>query len=422
MTQKNIFSDETARLQMMVVGLAVAVAALVAYIVLSKPGEPPAPPAPQETAPPAAARPRSRIVLSAAAQQEAGIQLTVLSPRTERSTIQANGQLVLNENETWHVGSLVEGKVTEVRANAGDRVRKGQVLALVHSHAVHETRAAYAQALAELDRAKAARELARRSAARADRLFRLQAVSQEQVDSANNDLRAAETGVEKAAADVEKERRHLIEFLEVNPDTPHAAAESPEADSVPIKAPSSGTVIRRLVSSGSVLSVGQEAYTISNLSSLWLIAAVNEADLAAVHPGVAARISVRAYPNRTFAGRVLQLGEEMDPATRSLKVRIAVASPSEELKPEMFAQVEIDGAGGRPAIHLPETSLEDIDGERVVFVQTSADSFEPRTVKTAPATAGLVEVVSGVTAGEKVVTKGAFILKSEMLKSRLQGD
>lgn len=419
MTPKGALNDEKTRLQMTVVGLVVLLAGLLGYIVLTKP------PASLEAPPPvqagAAVKAEVRAVsLSAAVQKEANLAVLEVTPSVSKGVVEANGQVALNENETWHVGAMSEGKVTQISANVGDHVKQGQVLAYLHSHAVHETRAAYAQAVAELERAKSQRELSRRSADRAQRLLRLQAISQEQAETAMNDLNAAETAITKAEAGVQKERTHLTEVLEVSVDGSHS--ESADADAVPIRAPQSGTIIRRQVSIGTVLAVGQEAFTIANLSSLWVIAAVNEADLAAVRTGVPARVTVRAFPDRSFPGRVLQLGEEMDAATRTLKVRIAVSSPAEDLKPEMFAQVEIEKQGQRPALYLPDSAIEDVDGQRVAFVQTGPETFEPRTLKVGVSSDQQVEVVSGIQAGEKVVTRGAFVLKSELLKSRLQGE
>lgn len=423
MTVREALSDEKRLLKMIIAVLAIALSAIIAY---SFPGKSEAPPhsLPNAVVAAASAPEMTTVHLTPAAQQEANLGTTEIVPRTDRAVVLANGQVVLNENETWHVGSLAEGKVTQILANVGDRVKKDQILAFLHSHVVHETRAAHSQALAELDRAVSQRDFAKRSADRAQRLLTLQAISEEQADTTKNDLRSAEAAVKKAEAGVEKERLHLTEFLEVNAESParKITQDDSDADSVPIRAPFSGTIIRRQVSVGGVLSVGQEAFTIANLSSLWVIAAVNEADLAAVRAGVAARVSVRAFPDRSYVGRVLQLGTEMDAATRALKVRIAVHSPAEELKPEMFAQVEIDTPSIRPALYLPDSAIEEAHGQRVAFVQTGPQSFERRVLTLGLASDRHVEVTSGIQAGEKVVTRGAFVLKSELLKSRLQGE
>lgn len=420
MTENELIEQRT-RWQMLAVALTAIVLALLAYILLARRGEaPPLPAAPEAAAPKAEA---GLIRLDPQAQHEANLVVTVAASRVEQSTVRANGQITVNENETWHVGALAEGKIMHVLANVGDHVVQGQVLALMHSHTVHETRAAYIQAQAELDRAIAHREMARRVSERAQRLLKVEAISQEQADQAANDLRNAEANIVKARADVEKERQHMTEFLEIDPSgAAHGSDSTDDPDAVPIKAPAAGIVLRRLVSIGSVLSVAQEAFTVSNLNRLWVIAAVNEADLAAVRPGMRASISVRAFPDRTFAGNVLQLGEELDPATRTLKVRINLPNAQGDLKPEMFAQVDLEQPDTSAALYIPESAIEDLNGQKVAFVQIAPDRFQVRTLQIASVTAGQAKLTGGIQPGERVVTRGAFALKSELLKSSLQGE
>jgi multidrug efflux pump subunit AcrA (membrane-fusion protein) len=420
MTENELVEQRT-RLQMLAVALTALVLALAAYILLARKGEAPPPPAAADTAGSKASA--GLIHLNLQAQKEANLSMVLAATRVEKDTIRANGQITVNENETWHVGALAEGKVTQVLANIGDHVKQGQVLALMHSHAVHETRAAYIQAQAELERAIAHKEMARRVAERAQRLLKVEAISLEQADQAANDLRNSEAAIVRARADLEKETQHMTEFLEIDPHgIKHAGDGDDDPDAVSIKAPNAGVILRRLVSSGSVLSVGQEAFTISNLNSLWVIAGVNEADLGAVRPGMQARISVRAFPERTFAGTVLQLGEELDPATRTLKVRINLPNAQGNLKPEMYAQVDLEQRDSRAALYIPESAVEDLNGQKVAFVQTGGDAFQVRTLKIGATTNGMVEIIAGISEGERVVTRGAFALKSELLKSSLQGE
>ncbi len=409
--------EQKTRLQMIAVALMATVAALTIYILLTRKGD--APPLPTTVEAKADRVQQNGLVhLTPQAQREANLVIVPAATGDEKETIRCNGQIAINENETWHVGALVEGKVTEVRANIGDHVKAGQVLAYLHSHIVHETRAAHTQAQADLDRALSHQELTRRVAERAQRLLKVEAISQEQADQAANDLRNAGTAIVKARANLEKEQQHMTEFLEISTNGARTPGDA-DPDAVPLKAPDSGVIIRRLVSAGSVLSVGQEAFTISNLNNLWVIAGVNEADLASVRPGMQARISVRAFADRVFAGNVLQLGEELDPQTRTLKVRIGVPNLQGALKPEMFAQVDLEQRDQRSALFIPDSAVEDLNGQKVAFVQTAAETFQVRTLKIRGTANGQVEVAEGIRDGERVVTRGAFALKSELLKSTL---
>jgi RND family efflux transporter MFP subunit len=175
--------------------------------------------------------------------------------------------------------------------------------------------------------------------------------------------------------------------------------------------------MERKVSVGTVVSSGDPLFTIANLSSLWLIAAVNEADMARVKPGQQVELTVRAFGDRKFTGRVLQLGERLDPNTRTLQVRVLVPNPQGLLKPEMFATAKFAAVAERPVIQLPAAAVQELKGKQVVFVQSAAGAFVPQEVRTGITAEGKVEVVSGLQPGTPVVVSGAFLLKSELLKS-----
>jgi cobalt-zinc-cadmium efflux system membrane fusion protein len=360
---------------------------------------------------------KPRVTLDVATQQRAGLVVEEVSRQGIRETISATGKLVRNEDQTWHVGAIADGRIMAVYANVGDAVQLGQVLARMHSHDVHDSRAAYQKAVAEVARLESIEAQARRIRDRAKRLFDLKAASLEQVENAETELRSAQANVVSARSEVQKERAHLVEFLEV----PIEDDPSPngQADFIPIKAPASGIMLERKVTPGSAVSAGDEVFTISNLSSLWLLASINEADLSELRVGQTVRLLVRAYPGREFRGKILQLGEELDPTTRSLKVRVLVPNEAGRLKPEMFASAEIERTTSRDALFVAQAASQEIGGHRVVFVQTSVDTFEPRPIQVNREIDGRMEIVAGLSPGDRVVTKGSFLLKSQLLKSSL---
>lgn len=173
---------------------------------------------------------------------------------------------------------------------------------------------------------------------------------------------------------------------------------------------------------GSVVNPGDVLFSLTDTTSLWMIAAANETDLSMLRAGQTAEISVRAYPDKTFRGRILKLGEELDSATRTLEVRILVPNSHGLLKPEMYASAGIAQPQRRRAIFLPEAAIQDIDGVPAVFVRRADQRFEPRTIKTGQHVNGETEVLEGLQAGEAVVVKGGFMLKSQLLKSKIQDE
>lgn len=356
------------------------------------------------------------VILDAARQKNAGIETASVQPSSVSETVSATGALTVNEERTWRVGSHIEGRVVDVLANPGDRIKKGFVLAHLHSHQVHDSRSDYRRASDELARAKSAEELARRLRDRAARLFELKAGSRQEVDAAEANLREAASAVRNADTEVNRVRTHIMEYLGV-PLTEGPAAHSSD---IPIRSPDSGLLIERNVSAGSVVSVGQDMFRITDPNSLWMIASVAEADLQHLRVGRAVRVLVRAHPDRTFSGRILRLGESLDPTTRTLQVRVLVPNTGGLLKPEMYATAEIERSANRNALFIPEAAVQDLNGARIVFLQLAEDRFAARPVETRRGANGRLEVTSGLQAGDRVVVKGSFILKSQMLRSSLE--
>ena len=219
-------------------------------------------------------------------------------------------------------------------AKTGDFVKTGDVLAWMHSDDVHNTRSLYRQHLDELQRRKVLSEHAKRVRDRTQRLFDLKAASREQLEAAETELRNTEHAVSTAEIEIAKEKTHLTEFLEV-------PVESATQALIPIRAPATGTVTDRMATLGTVVTAGNHVFTLSNLSTLWMLAGVNEADIGGVRVGQAVSVTVKSYPGETFNARVIKLGEKLDPTTRMLQVRVAVPNPGGRLKPEMFASAEI---------------------------------------------------------------------------------
>ncbi len=360
------------------------------------------------------------IVLDRMEQQKGHIVVEALRARDAAATLLVPGRLAISEDQTWHVGAIASGRVDEATARLGDSVHAGQILGRIHSHDVHEARAGYQQATTELERARSAEIYAKQRRDRAQRLLDLKAGSRQDFETAEADLRNAEAAVDKALSELEKERAHLA-ILRVPFEEPAAqsGAEGLE-DDIPVFAPAGGLIWERKATVGSVVNVGDELFAVSDTSSLWMIAAANEVELSKLHPGQQVRIEVRAYPGREFEGRILKLGEELNPDTHTLQVRILVPNPQGLLKPEMYALAIVRESGRRAALFLPEEAIQDVNGISVVFVRRTENEFEARTVRTGQHADVGMEILEGLTPGETVVVKGSFLLKSQMLKNTIQ--
>ena len=360
------------------------------------------------------------ITLDAAAQKSSKIEIGQVTVRSLPQIVRSTGRITTDEDRTWRVGAITDGRVMAIRVNPGDRVEQWQVLAFMHSHDVHESRAQYLKAVGELARQRASESYALRGRDRARRLYELKAGSLEQLEHAENVLRNAATEVTTAQVEVERTRTHLVEFLGIDPDKKAKPGdEGEEEDWIPVKAPAAGTILTRSVSSGTVVTPANDLFILTDLSSLWVIAEVNEEHLSKLRAGMPVRVFVQAYPDRPFYGKIAKLGESLDAATRTLMVRVALANKDGLLKPEMYAATEIELGGSQAAPFIPQEAIQEVRGQNVVFVRRDSGSFEVRPVGVGRSLNGSVEISRGLREGEQIAITGSFILKSEFLKASL---
>lgn len=366
----------------------------------------------QEAAAPAA---KQDVEVSRSAIQNANIQVATVKSETLAQVIEAPGKLTWNEDHTVSVGAVAIGKVVQVFARVGDIVTLGQALAKMHTHEVHDTRALLRSARAEKDHATSALEQAKRTEARMKRLLELKAIPEAQLEQATLDRKTAEVALRKADADVDKEVQHLTEVLEISAedDSEPGHKHGGEADMVPIKAPAAGVVVDRKITPGTVVSLGQETFVISEPNALWCIANFPESALSRIRVGARVEIDVRAFPGRQFSGTITRLGETIDPNTRTLMVRADVNAQG-VLKPEMLATIRLR-LPAAPSLTVPESALQVINGKTSVFVEASAGKFVPREVE-AQVLNGVAVIAAGLKEGERVATTGSYFLKGQLLR------
>ncbi|WP_433968039.1 efflux RND transporter periplasmic adaptor subunit [Tunturiibacter gelidiferens] len=357
------------------------------------------------------------VTLSTQAQAEQKIEIAPVELGSAVVNQRAKGHIALPDNATWRVGVLAEGRVEKVYFNLGDFVRKDQVLARMHSHDVHETRAAYDNAVAERSRLQAAAALAEKNYERSQRLYTLKAESVSQVETSKQELVNAQSATREADNDVHREQAHMEEILGIKADA--AANESGDADLIPIKAPASGRILQKSVTPGSTLSTSTDAFVIGDLSRLWMLASVDTATLSKLHVGQTATVTLPDVPDATYTGKITNLGQEFDPVTRLIQVRIEIRNPDNHLRPEMLASAEFAAGAGSSAVLVPQESIQQVNGQDVVFVRLAADRFKVQTVQTGENVRGNVRILEGLKPGEQVITHGSFIAKSQLLKSTI---
>ena len=274
-----------------------------------------------------------------------------------------------------------------------------QTLALLDSVAVGEAHAAWVEAQANLGIAQADYQ-------------RAEALNAEEIIPRKDYLRA-KADRDKAAAAL----RAAADRLRLLGGAPNASGAGVSAFAV--TAPFAGTVIEKKATLGELASPSEPLFSVADLSRVWIQADLPEAALAKVRIGAAAKVTVPAYPNEVFSGRVGHIGAALDKDTRTVAARVEIANGDGRLKPEMFATATIEVAGDqREAIALPDAAIVLMDGRPTVFVYAQG-AYEAREVEPGERSGGRTVLKSGLLAGDQVVTSGAYALKARKLKSQL---
>jgi cobalt-zinc-cadmium efflux system membrane fusion protein len=352
------------------------------------------------------------VTLSRAAQKSSGIdsQTPKWIERVDR--IEAAGVVTLNERRTVRPGAIAEGVVSHVDVQPGDRVKAGALLATIHSHAVHDAWAGYFKALSERRRYENEVRYARTAEERAARLLADKALSPQEVDRARSDRIAAEQGLLAAQAEEVRGTQELAHYGIVARPEGNPQVE----DDVPVRAPIAGAVIERQVSQGTAVTPGTPLFVLTDLSSVWVTAEIDEAQVASLAVGLPIEVHVNAYPGDVFRGTITGVGDVINPATRRITIRCEVPNPDGRLKPQMFARVMLTSEKPRRMLVIPERAVQEMEGQTVVFARDAQGRFQRRPVIVGATLRGLTEIVSGADDDDVIATAGAFLIKSEMMK------
>ncbi len=371
-------------------------------------------PAPEAQPAATAATPEARtsMAVSEADARAAGIE-TAAARTVERSeSLQASGIVTFDERRTARLGSLVEGVVDEINVQPGDRVARGAILARLHSHVIHDAWANHSKAKAERKRVEAELAYARTAEARAALLVESRALSPQELERARADVNTVVQAMASVDAEITRAEQELGHYgVAVGGDM-----KAGEDTSVPVRAPFAGTVIERQATQGSAVTPGTPLVVISDLSRVWITAEVDEAQIGRVVTGAPVTIQVAAYPGESFSGRLAMVGDVVNAATRRVTLRVEAENPDQRLKPQMFVTLALGSSTPRRVLVVPSRAVQQMEGETVVFVRSGTDQYSRRSVTTGTDVAGEIEIVKGLAEGETVITAGAFLLKSELLK------
>jgi len=347
-----------------------------------------------------------RVTLAPQAVEAARIETQVAVLGQVDAEVTLPGRITLDPQKEAMVSAWIGGQVDSIRVRTGDVVRRGGRLGSVQSPELGVAIAAFRGALAQDMAADA-------------RLERLRALVADGVASRSQVLEAEADHAEAEGALEAAEER--LRILGVDPSVGDPAKGEHYVSRVRVRSPIAGTVLSTAAKIGRQVAPGDMLFHVGDLTEVWLMVDVFEGSLALVQPGQAVRFTVPAWPGETFEGRVDQVGSWVEPDSRTVEVRVVVDNADARLMPNMFASATLaTGSSSRAeGVVLPVDAVQEIEGESVVFIRTAPGEFVLREVAVAERASSTVRLSSGVSAGETVVTQGAFALKSELEKGEL---
>ena len=365
------------------------------------------------------------VELSEESQKNGQVQLVAATTTTLPVTIDVTGVVAPDEARVAALRPLARGLVQRVLVRLGDRVEQGQALVVYDNIELGELVGAYLSERAALRQAEADRDVKRQALERAEQLIKLEAIAQQTLDLRRAEFRSAEAAVSSQTAKSAKVEEQLHRFGLSDKDLTALASGGGvhrESSQSTLRAPFPGIVTKYDVAVGELAEPDRELLTIANLSTVWVQGDLYEKDFAKVRPGVDVSVRVDAYPDRVFVGRLTYVGDIIDPTSRTAKIRCVVQNQDGALKLDMFAKLAVPTAGVRSAVLVPTAAVQTVDNQTVVFVAKEATRFERRDVQVGPAAGDMVEIVSGLTAGERLVGAGSFYLKTALLRERISDE
>jgi len=327
--------------------------------------------------------------------QMSHVQVVTVEPVKLPRVLRLTGAVSYNAFNTVPVITQVGGPVSRILVVPGERVKKGQSLLEVSSPDYSLLYAAYLKARDTF-------RVADKNYARAQDLYQHHAI-------AERDLLQAESDRIQAQADL---NAALLGLKILGIAKPEDLEKAPSSAEIPLLAPIGGEVVERDVAPGQLLQAGAtQAFIISDMSSVWVLANVYQGDMAAVHVGDQVTVQTDSYPDK-FQGKISFMSPALDPTTRTLQARIVVENPGEKLKNNMYVTATVNAGVAQNAIAVPDASvLRDDENQPFVYVATGSNQFGRRAVEIGQSESGKTQILKGLNSGDKVVGDGSLFLQ-----------
>ncbi len=347
-------------------------------------------------------------------QREWGIKLGEVVAHDLSSRIRVPGTLTLNQNRTAHISSLIHGQISFLSVDLGDNVKTGRTLLTLNSPEFAQTQADFLEARARMN-------LSRREYDRAKMLLKENAIEEKEYYR-----REAEYQQSSAEYGALGSQLHSVGITHDQIDELIRKCESMEDEeykceianpNLPVLSPLTGTVIFRDAVAGDHIEPEKTLFTVSNLDTQWAILDAYEKDIPFISKKSSVTIESPLYPERGFPGRITYISDTIDEKLRTVKIRVEVDNIDRLLKPNMYIQGIVENsADGRKLAAVPEEAVQNLNGEKIVFVPEEEEVFTVRHVQLGDKVGNSRIIIAGLELGEILVIEGAFTLKTELSK------
>ena len=336
---------------------------------------------------------------------------SAVTRRRVEAPVTLTGEVRFDERHVAHVSPRAEGTIRRVHTGLGEQVRRGQALVELESAGLGEAEGEFLAAQASL-------RLARSSADRQEALREERISSEREYLEARQALEAAQIRARSAS-------ERLSRLGVAAPDLERlATGRSPGGGTLVVRAPADGVVLEMHAVPGELVKPDESIVTVGDVSAVRVWADLHEEELGEVLEAqrggkLRAEVLVKACPDAPFAGTVDFVGPTMDERTRTVKVRVAVANPGARLRAGMFASVRLYLPGAEEALAVPAAAVLSDEGRAFVFVHHHGEYWIRRPVTAGRRWVDWVEVKAGLAGTETVAADGAFLLKSDVLRSKM---
>lgn len=361
--------------------------------------------------------------------RQGGLHFATVRQQPLSATASAPGEITYDPTRVTHLSARASGPVSRIYKIVGDRVTKGELLALVDASRVGEAKAAFLVALAERDLKQKTLERLRKagmSVAKQQILEAEAALTVARVRLANARQALLNLGLPlrmKDVADVAlEELPGQLRFLGLpNSVTHDLDAETASSNLLPVTAPFDGVVAERNVAAGEVVDASKVLFTVADVSRVWLRIDVRQEDADRIALGQPITFRPNGHPDEIITGKVSWMSTTVDEKTRTLPIRAVAENPKEHFRASTFGEAQIVIRSVPQAILVPNGAIQQEGSCHAVFVRRSDRQFQARPIQVGVRAGGFTEVLSGLKPGEVVVTTGSHVLKSEILKNKLGG-